>query len=253
MHFLILLTLFLGTGFGHGESSPIFTCDFEDGTMCEMQNSDGSINFTVATGQTLVHMALGPAFDHTLGTTLGHFLYWYHSSEIVRVRADGQVFTTFSLQPNLCLKFAYYINSISTPDNLTALDVTLSGCSEGLISSVKVIESNGWQTIQTKLPDDSCTAILYFYVSSNATEAVSVAVDDISIDICAMTSPSPTTGDTTPTMITSSTTGTAPTEISSSPTMTTPSMPTTTSLGSISRYSFLIFIICIFFLTNQFY
>jgi hypothetical protein len=237
MHIIIVLILFLGAYFGHGNASAIFACDFEDGTMCDMHNSDVPINFTVATGETLVHKALGPAFDHTLLTPSGHFLYWYRSSENLSVQVDGSVFASFPLQPNLCLNFAYYINSLSTPDNLTELSVALSGCSKRLIWSTKVIDSDGWQVVQTKLPDDTCSAMLEFFVSSNATEAVSVSVDDILIDICA---------------ITSSTTAATSTEISTSSTTTSPSIPTTKALGSCSRYSVLLFIICIFFLINQF-
>jgi len=188
-----------------------------------MNNGATSVAFTVATGETLIDKTLGPAVDHTLNTPSGHFLYWYRPVQNLRVRVDGIINTpAFQLQPNLCLNFAYYINSISTSDKLTALGVALIGCSEGLIWSVKIIDSKGWQTVEANLPQSTCIAMLSFFVSSNATGGISVSVDDILIDTCTIT---PTT---------------------------TLFMPSMAALSSSSRYSFLLLVIHVFSLINQF-
>ena len=143
------------------------------------------VNFTVVTGETVTDKALGPAVDHTLNKPSGHFLYWYRSTQNLGVRVDGIVnIPAFILLPNLCLNFAYYIKSMSTPDKLSALGVVLIGCSQGLVWSKKVIESQGWQVVQANLPNDQCSAMLSLFVSSNSTGGVSISVDDIFIDTC---------------------------------------------------------------------
>ncbi|CAF2405546.1 unnamed protein product [Rotaria sp. Silwood2] len=188
----VIVAIFLGISFGRIDASPEFACDFEDGTMCSMNLVSAPINFTVATGQTVVDKTLGPSYDHTFNTPSGHFLYWYRSAQITRVRVDGLIdVPAFLLQPNMCLRFAYYINSISTPEKLTALGVTLIGCTKSLIWSTKIIDSNGWQIVDTRLPDTYCSALLSFFVSSNATAGVSISLDDIVIDFCSTTTTGP--------------------------------------------------------------
>jgi hypothetical protein len=185
VRFFVILTLFVGLSSAQKNGSSIFACDFEDGTMCTMYNAVTVVKFTVATGETLKDKILGPEFDHTLNTSLGHFLYWYRPNENLRIRLDGVVYTpTFQLQPNLCLNFAYYINSISTPDKLTALGVDMIGCAKGLIWSVTTIDSNGWQAVEVNLPQKTCMSMLNFFVSSNSSGGVSVSMDDILIYIC---------------------------------------------------------------------
>jgi hypothetical protein len=113
-----------------------------------MKSGDTSVKFIVATGETLTDKTLGPAVDHTLNTPSGHFLYWYRRTQNLRVRVDGIInIPAFQLQPNLCLNFAYYINSISSSDQLTALGVALTGCSEEFVWSVKSVYNKGWKTV----------------------------------------------------------------------------------------------------------
>jgi hypothetical protein len=191
MRFFLFVTIFVGLSSAQKNARSIFACDFEDGTMYNMYNAVTVVIFTVATGETLKDKTLGPEVDHTLNTSSGHFLYWYRPSENLRIRIDGVVHTpTFQLQSNLCLNFSYYINSISNPDKLTALGVNMIGCAEGLIWSVKIVDSNGWQYVEVNLPQKTCISMLDFFVSSNSTGGVSVSVDDILIDIC--TSPTTT-------------------------------------------------------------
>ena len=65
---------------------PIFACDFENGTMCEMQNDAWvdpdfpPYNFTVVTGENAPDKELAPATDHTYNSSSGHFAYWHHPS-----------------------------------------------------------------------------------------------------------------------------------------------------------------------------
>jgi hypothetical protein len=196
MLLLLIAPLFASLFIGGASVSP-FACDFEDGTMCGMAVGEAPDNFTVATGQSVSDKALGPLVDHTLATETGHFLYWYRPAQVLRVRLDGIIsIPAFMLQPNLCLNFAYYIKSDSSPEKLTAIGVSMIGCLDGLIWSVKTIDSKGWQMVEKRLPEYSCPVMMTFFVSSNATSSVSVSVDDIRIDACKTTTatiPSTTT------------------------------------------------------------
>jgi hypothetical protein len=87
-----------------------------------MNIESSPVKFTVATGQSLTDKTFGPSVNQTLNTASGHFLYWYRSTQNLRVQIDGIIDTpALPLQPNMCLSFAYYINSISTPEKLTVL------------------------------------------------------------------------------------------------------------------------------------
>ncbi|CAF2026722.1 unnamed protein product [Rotaria magnacalcarata] len=166
-------------------------------------------------------VTLGQSTDHTLNTPTSHFLYWYRSVQTIRVRVDG------------------IINLISTPEKLTALGVALIGCSEGLIWSVKKTDSNGWQTVNNILPNNSCSAMLSFFVSSNATEDVSVNFDDILLDFCGSTTAasSSTMTITLATVVTSTSSSAVTPTSSSTMTPTATTLVTTTCLGTILRCS----------------
>lgn len=238
--YIVILIVVLSTCFSQIYASPEFSCDFEDGTMCGMNLVTAPINFTIATGETIDNTTLGPLVDHTLNASSGHFLYWYRSAEMTRVRVDGLIDTpSFTLQPNMCLRFAYYINSISEPEKVTALGVTIIGCSQGLLWVQKTITSNGWQTVEHKLPHDSCAALISFFVSSNATTSVSVSLDDIQIDLCE--------NSTTVPIVTTATTAAASaitTDTFENITVTILTSPvvTTHSFGTILHYSYFLLV-----------
>ncbi|CAF3084101.1 unnamed protein product [Rotaria socialis] len=96
------------------------------------------------------------------------------------------------------------------------------------------------------LPNNSCSVMLSFFVSSNGTEGVSVSFDDILLDFCEST-----TAASSSTLATTSATVVTPTS-SSTVTPTATTVVTTTGLGTILGCShFLLFIFtCISFMIN---
>jgi hypothetical protein len=96
--------------FHRGDGISLYKCDFEDGTMCQMNNQqDAPVNFTIITGRQAmsVNKELGPSVDHTLKTPSRNFLNWYRPSKEIRMAIDGLIITpSMNLTPSSCLRFA---------------------------------------------------------------------------------------------------------------------------------------------------
>ncbi len=222
-----------------GAGAPMYKCDFEDCTMCEMNNQQNvSVNFTITTSdQTMsVDKKLGPSMDYTLQKPSGHFLSWYSPSKETHVANDGLIMTpSINIMPNSCLRFAYFINSSKTLDTLTTLVVGVFYC--GQTSNLWEIETGntlGWQMVEQQLTTKqqcSSTTQFFIFVSSNTTQGVSVAFDNIVVDIC-QTIPNPitpliaVTRPSAPTPVTPSRAPKPPTPITPSRASTPPKPPT---------------------------
>lgn len=171
---------------------PAFTCNFEDGTMCEMQNGvwfDPELplyNFSTVTGESAPDRELAPSTDHTLNSSSGHFLYWHHPTHTIHTRIDGRVSTPiFEQREHMCLNFAYYINSSDEiRKNGTYLTASVKGCYRTSLWVVNTDSTQGWTTAEVQLLDYTCNITIWFDVSGDIVNAVVVALDDISVDIC---------------------------------------------------------------------
>lgn len=188
MFFLLTIILFSSLQV-HG--SPMFACDFEDGTMCDMKNGiwyDPQIplyNFTVATGENVPDKELAPATDHTHNSSSGHYLYWHRPARSAHTSMDGRVsLPIFEQHKHLCLRFAYYINSSEVTKNNTMLVIYLKGCYTATLWGLHADDTQGWQTDEIQLNDVSCNVTISFDAWPDIYNAVSVALDDIVVDTC---------------------------------------------------------------------
>ena len=175
-----------------------FSCDFDNGTLCSMQTQDrfssSTYNFTIYTAETIPNKQLGPSFDHTLNSSTGGFAYWDREYPF-SATDSGKLFTLKPMESNLemCIKFAYYVNSSVTDRNGTSLWITSGGCFGSTIWSITLDDSQGWQVVQLRAPAFACMETYYFGVYQTVAVAVSVAFDDIDIGQCGEISPSTTT------------------------------------------------------------
>jgi hypothetical protein len=171
---------------------PVFSCNFENETWCGMQNGawyDPELplyNFTIVTGQTVPDKDLAPATDYTYNSSSGHFLYWHRPSNAIHTSMDGRVSTPmFEQREHMCLNFAYYVKSSQSVSNGTYLMVYLKGCYSITLWAMHTDDTQGWETAVVPLLDETCNVTIRFDVSPYIFSAVSVALDDIVVDICA--------------------------------------------------------------------
>jgi hypothetical protein len=170
---------------------PLFACDFENDTLCEMQNGvwwDLELplyNFTIVTGENAPDKELSPNRDHTYNSSSGHFAYWHRPSIAQHTSMDGRLSTPiFELRDHMCLNFAYYVKSSRSISNRTYLSASIRGCYRTTLWVVHTDDTLGWQTAQIQLSDLTCNVTIWFDVSPDIFNAVSVALDDIVVDIC---------------------------------------------------------------------
>jgi len=183
-------------------SSLTFSCSFDDGTMCGMQNGDiisprssSVTNFTVQSPNTIPdENRLGPSFDHTTKSPNGSFLYWatslpYTSSNHGRIR-------TLTVQQNtgMCIQFAYYINSTAqSQSNSTWLVLIANGCYGGPLWSTITDDSHGWQMVTISASHFACGEAFFIDVIHESPTTVAVAIDDVQVDQCKTFDPTTTT------------------------------------------------------------
>ena len=225
-----------------GYSLLTLSCDFDNDTMCDMENGDGfskpTFNFTVVTGDTMPNPDLGPTRDHTSNSSTGGFLYWdrqlpFTTSDQGRVHPANTILQNFGM----CLRFAYYVNSTAVDKNGTVVSVSAGGCYATGLWSVNLDDSQGWQLAVIPMLAFTCAETFYFDVWQVEPVPVSVAFDDIEIAQCKSFEPTTTTVSTTtsttvPTSIStprsSTSTATVTTQSSTTSTTSTPFIITTT-------------------------
>ncbi|CAF3682373.1 unnamed protein product [Adineta steineri] len=217
-----------------------FSCDFDNLTMCDMENSVRypypSYNFTVVTGETVPNRDLGPLQDHTNNSTTGGFIYW--DRHLPFTSGDfGNVLSSKSVEINsdMCIKFAYYVKSSIDNKNGTQLGLVTGGCLGTQMWSRSLDDSKGWQVVILPTPNVLCMETFYFQIYQREPVAVSVALDDIEVASCDIISPTTTTTSTTTT--TATTTTTTVTTSTTTQTTTTSSSTTTTSTTSSTNTS----------------
>jgi hypothetical protein len=220
-----------------------FSCNFDNLTMCDMENGDRyyhpTYNFTVVTGETIPDRELGPVRDHTSNSSTGGFVYW--NRHLPFIRGDsGNVHPSKPIEQNvgMCIRFAYYVKSLAENKNGTAVSLWTGGCDSSSLWSRSLDDSDGWQIIVVPVPNKACEMTFYFMVYQQLTIPVSVAFDDIEIGTCSSLSPTTTTTSTsstttaTTTIATTSTTTQIITSSSSLSTALTSSTTTTTILST---------------------
>lgn len=210
------------------------SCNFDDLTMCVMQNNDGffqtTYNFTVLTGDTVPNNTLGPLQDHTNNSVSGGFMYWNQHLPYIS-GASGVVYSSKPMQSNLgmCIQFAYYVKSSIDNQNGTTISLLTGGCLGSQIWSQSLDDSHGWQVVTIPAPNVACMITYYFWANQKQLVPVSVAFDDIVIEQC-NTLPSTTTtviSTSTTTMISTSTSTITTTDTTSTQTITTSSSTST--------------------------
>jgi hypothetical protein len=187
---LFVLTLVLLSSY-QVNGIPAFACNFENENSCQMQNGVWFnpelplYNFTIVTGETVLNKELAPSIDHTYNSSFGHFFYWYRPSNAAHTSMDGLVsIPTFEQRDHMCLNFAYYIKSSQSINNESFLGVHIKGCYQTTLWVVRTDDTDGWKTDQVQLLDLTCNVTIWFDVWPSISSAVSVALDDLLIDIC---------------------------------------------------------------------
>ncbi|CAF1192990.1 unnamed protein product [Rotaria sp. Silwood1] len=210
-----------------------FSCDFDNQTMCDMENGDrftkSTFNFTVMTGDTIPSRNLGPIRDHTSNSSSGGFLYW--NRQLPFVPGDnGVVEPSKPVEQNtgMCIRFAYYVKSLAVNKNATWLMLSTGGCYGASPWYQSMDDSQGWQVAKVPVLQYACAETFYFSVSQQEPIAVSVAFDDIEIAQCSSFDPPTTT-----TVTTSTTTHT--TQSTSTTTVQTTKTSFSTSSSSTSK------------------
>jgi hypothetical protein len=192
--FILILSPFLQV---HGIA--VFACDFEKKTMCEMQNGvwfDPNLplyNFTISTAENVPDKELAPTTDHTYNSSAGHFLH--RPLNAPHTGMHGRVsIPMFQQHEHMCLNFAYYVKSSASINNGTYLTVYIRGCYGTALWSMNTDDTLGWKTAETQLLDLRCNVTIRFDVMPGISNAVSVALDDVIVDICSRyrTTPVPT-------------------------------------------------------------
>ncbi|CAF1253193.1 unnamed protein product [Rotaria sordida] len=224
-----------------------FSCNFDNLTMCEMENGDRSIrpthNFTIVTGDTVPNRKLGPTRDHTSNSSTGGFIYWdrqlpFAPTDLGYIHPPKPMVVDLSM----CIRFAYYIKSSIDNKNGTTLGLTDGGCSGSTLWYIYTDDSQGWQVIILPVPNVVCMESFYFTVYQQPPVVVAVALDDIAIEHCSTLSPTTTSISTTTTTVTTtvSTTITTTTQIittTSTSTLQTITSSTTTVILTTSTMS----------------
>lgn len=187
-----------------------FSCDFDNLTMCNMFNDQGSstYNFTVLTPETIPNQELGPAQDHTSNSTTGGFLYW--NNDIPGNSSDrGRIYVPKSIEQNsdMCIQFAYYVKSNMTNNNTVVIRLSNDANSNTILWYQTLFDSQGWQTVHLSLNKIAQVVQFYFEVYRIESALIAVAFDDIKIDQCnpIISTTIPTTPTTTKTTVTDST------------------------------------------------
>ncbi|CAF4026040.1 unnamed protein product [Rotaria sordida] len=223
-----------------------FSCNFDNLTMCEMENGDRSIrpthNFTIVTGDTVPNRKLGPTRDHTSNSSTGGFIYWdrqlpFAPTDLGYIHPPKPMVVDLSM----CIRFAYYIKSSIDNKNGTTLGLTDGGCFGSTLWYIYTDDSQGWQVIILPVPNVVCMESFYFTVYQQPPVVVAVALDDIAIEHCSTLSPTTTSISTTTTVTTTvSTTITTTTQIittTSTSTLQTITSSTTTVILTTSTMS----------------
>lgn len=206
------------------------SCDFDDLTMCKMENDvrtfRPTFNFTVFTGETVPNRELGPLRDHTSNSTTGGFIYWNRHLPFMSTDR-GFINPSKSAEVNsaMCIRFAFYVKSSISNKNGTQLGLATGGCLGTVMWSPSLDDSQGWQDVTLPVPNVGCMELFSFQIFQTVTVPVSVAFDDIQIGQCDVISPTTTTTTTT----TTSTTTTTTTVTTQSSTTTTTTTTTTVS------------------------
>lgn len=192
------------------------SCNFDDLTMCIMQNNDDqrfetTYNFTVHTGHTVPNKILGPTRDHTNNSESGGFIYLNQQLPYIS-GAKGIAYSIKPMQSNvgMCIQFGYYVKSSIDNQNGTSLSILTGGCLGAQLWSISLDDSHGWQVVTIPAREYTCMITYYFWAIQRPLVPVSVAFDDIRIYQCNSLPP------TTTTMISTSTTTTTTTTISTS-------------------------------------
>ncbi|CAF1631772.1 unnamed protein product [Adineta ricciae] len=200
---MLLISILALFSFIQVHAEPPFACDFEDGTMCEMENGlwfdpqRPVHNFSLTSGELVPDKEIAPSKDHTYNTSSGHFAYWHQPFDSPHTNMDGCLSTPiFELTEHMCLTFAYYIKSVKVDRNGTVLSIYIKGCGFRPLWAVRTDDTLGWQTDEIPLVGYKCNVTIWFNIMANLKNSVSVALDDISVDICARyrttTTPQPT-------------------------------------------------------------
>ncbi|CAF1154720.1 unnamed protein product [Adineta steineri] len=213
-------------------------CDFDDLTMCNMVNGDGSsepfLDFIVITGDKIPNRNLGPTYDHTTNSSAGGFLYWNRELPYLPW-SNGRIHPFKPIEQNLgmCIRFAYYVKSLSINKNGTMLALSTGGCYGTTIWSQSMDNSQGWKVAIIPVKEYACMEAFYFDVTQSEAIEVSIAFDDIQIDQCGIIDPTTTTSTTTTTTVTTTTTtSSTTTQSTSTQHMTTATFPHSTTRSS---------------------
>ncbi|CAF1626191.1 unnamed protein product [Adineta ricciae] len=220
-----------------------FSCNFDDLTMCNMENTDDftspSFNFTVETGETIPRKDLGPVYDHTRNSSTGGFIYWnqqvpFRSGDTGFIRPWKKIEQNYGM----CIQFAYYVKSSVMNKNGTQLILRAGGCYGKEMWIQLLDDSFGWKIVKIPVERFACMENFYFRVRQIEPVQVSIAFDDIRIAQCSSFDPTTTTtttsSTTTATTTTPAMTTTAITQITTTSAITTTSTTQTTSFSSTS-------------------
>ncbi|CAF3813716.1 unnamed protein product [Adineta steineri] len=173
--FIILCNIFLN-------QAAILKCDFE--TACNDFNTDSNWGLTDgAHPQSMNH-------DHTLNTSLGHYIFYDPSSgssfKIAEIKTNDWL--SLSTDRAVCFRMWYYTPRISLPFNIQLVQ----GDDEQLTRVAASIpgkdpSSNDWALINVILPSEK----FKIFIRLNNTGRPLV-FDDISVDYCDEPHPTPT-------------------------------------------------------------
>ncbi|UJR24016.1 hypothetical protein I4U23_026981 [Adineta vaga] len=174
-----------------------FNCDFDNMTMCSLQNDaqmNSANNFTVFTGDTVPDRELGPLMDHTSNSSTGGFAYWNQSSPPTfgnygRLILKKEILQNFGI----CIRFAYFVNSTAKYRKATKLSIYGSDCYSRELWTLSLDDSHEWQIVTVSLPKFACNVQFSFSVSQGESVPISVAFDDIEFVQCYPFLPTTTT------------------------------------------------------------
>ncbi|CAF1135503.1 unnamed protein product, partial [Didymodactylos carnosus] len=185
----IVSCLYPATSFDSHTSLLTFSCSFDEGTACGMQNGDNdssrppSNNFTVQSPNTIPDRdLLGPSFDHTTNSPNGSFLYWATSSPYMP-SSHGRIRTLIVQQnTDMYVRFAYYVKSTAQSQlNSTSLLVKTGGCYEAQLWLTVTDDSHGWKIVTIPVLTFACGETFFIDVSHQTPTAVAVALDDVQV------------------------------------------------------------------------
>lgn len=178
-----------------------FFCDFDNGTICQMDNgnrfSTPTYNFTLVTGKIVPSLKLGPTRDHISNSASGGFLHWdqslpYMSTDVGIVNPSK--FTERNL--GMCLRFAYYVKSFAVGRNATTLSLSVAGCNATSLWTQSMDDGQGWQMATVLVLGFACSELFSLVVHQKESISVSIAFDDTTIEQCNSLDPKTTTSTT---------------------------------------------------------